>query len=316
MSKFFEILLKIVLVVSFICIIVFVCVAVINNQSIAYEAYNYIVSTRDKTNFSQTQKAIVESDDAVRVYYGGAYDPYARYINTAVVELNSGINFFVDYLSQEDKLTKGEQDKLIKGYREYTNKFNDVTDTYLSYKASYKEAHEKYTNHYWESDYAVETVNARSVILVKNYIDCYKLGSEFFKNLVEITNKYAIPNLSYQTYKAQSYMIKVGFIDYSLDDMNKRLDEKLRNPKYDNYTFNYNPKAQAFQKYNSTYNTYNDKIYLTDADFRNFTLNLNELNVYEWAGNYASYNATLNASEQEKSGSAHTFFATRYGVSN
>ena len=94
MNKFLEILLRIVIIVSFVCIIVFVCVAIINNQSIAYEGYNYIVAMRDKTNFKQVQTGIEQN---VLTIYKGKKDPYINYINKAVIELNNGIDFFVDY---------------------------------------------------------------------------------------------------------------------------------------------------------------------------------------------------------------------------
>ncbi len=322
MRKFFEILLKIIIVVSFICIIVFVGVAIINNRSIAYESYNYIVSTRDKTNFSQIQNGI-KNNLYIR-FNSMDKDPLGEYINKAGIELNNGINFFVDYLSQEDGLTKGEQDKLVSGYKSYAESFSEVSNAYFSYLEAYKEAENKYNNAYEDSDYAVETANAKGLYIVTTYIQAYKKGSAFFKDLAEITNKYMLPNLNYQTHKAQSYMIKLGFVDYSLDStynelgikqevgITEILNERLRIKDYSNYDLNNNSNARAFNNYVNTCNNISDKDYLTNASFREYTNTLNELNIYEWAGNYNKYYASLSDNLKNKAQSTKTFFNSNY----
>lgn len=317
MSKFLEVLLRIAIVVSFICIIVFVGVAIINNQAIAYESYNYIVSTRDKLSFKSTQSGIAENVYKVYKRDNGPSDrdAYANYINTAVIELNYGIDYFVDYLSVEDKLTKGEHDKLVTGYKKYAGSFNKVKEAYNSYLEAYAEAEYKDTHDPANSGYAIENVNAKSVYLIQTYMTCYKNGSSFFKVLAGIANEYIIPNLSYQTYKAQSHMIKVGFVDYSLDQMEMVLNEKLRNPSYPQYNPNNNPHARMFLTYNDkTYNSnyFSDKDLLTNSSFKEFTQNLNYLNIYEWAGNYNAYYNSLNDTLKTKAYNAKSFFDSNY----
>lgn len=315
MSKVLEVILRILVVISFICIIVFVCVAIINNQSIAYEGYNYIVSARNKTNFKQTQSGI-END--VKTIFRGDQEPYAHYMNLAVKELNDGIDFYLDYLSLEDRLNKGEQDKLIKKYKLYIEGFNEVKDAYFSYLEASRDVEDRYENDKNYS-YAVEKVNAKSVFVVKTYIECYKKGSEFFKTLVNISNKYTIPDISYQTYKGQSYMIKVGFVDYSLDTAILRLNTKLRNPNYcvsaeynpDNRA--YNPNSMAFLRYTAVCNSkLNDKDYLTNSSFRNFTQQLNDLNIFEWAGNFNNYYSSLSSDLKAKAEVTKDFYNNTY----
>lgn len=322
MRKFFEILLKIIIVVSFICIIVFVGVAIINNKSIAYESYNYIVSTRDKTNFSLTQQGISQN---LRIRFNEmSKDPIGEFINKAGIELNKGIDFFVDYLSQEDALTKGEQDKLINGYKTYAESFLKVKEAYLSYLEAYKEAEDKFYNDYENSDYAVETSNAKGLYIVTTYIQAYRNGSVFFKDLATITNKYIMPNLSYQTHKAQSYMIKIGYVDYSLDSkFNEQgikteigvveiLNERLRIKDYSDYNLNNNTSVRAFNNYMLTSNNLSDKDYLTNASFREYSNTLNILNIYEWAGNYNNYYKTLNEDMKSKALATKTFYNANY----
>ena len=322
MRKFFEILLKIIIVVSFVCIIVFVGVAIINNRSIAYEGYNYIVSTRNKTNFSVTQNGISEN---LRIRFNEMdKDPLGEFINKAGIELNKGIDFFVDYLSLEDNLTKGEQDILVRGYKNYTNSFLNVKEAYISYLEAYKEAEDKYNNDYQNSDYAVETANAKGLYIVTTYIEAYRKGSEFFKDLIKITNKYMLPNLSYQTYKAQSYMIKIGYVDYSLESrFNENgiridtgiidiLNERLRIKDFKDYNLNNNSSVRAFNRYMITSNNFADKDYLTNNEFKEFSNNLNDLNIFEWAGNYEVYYKTLSDSLKTKASSSKVFYNNYY----
>lgn len=322
MRKFFEILLKIIIVVSFICIIVFVGVAIINNRSIAYEGYNYIVSTRDKVNFSITQSGISQN---LKIRFNELEkDPIGMYINKAGIELNNGIDFFVDYLSQEDKLTKGEQDKLVNGYKTYAESFLEVKDAYLSYLEAYKEAEDKYNTDYQHSDYAIATANAKGLYIVSTYIQAYKNGSAFFKDLVKITNKYIMPNMSYQTYKAQSYMIKIGYVDYSLnarynefgtkieDGIIDILNLKISHKNYNDYTINNITNVKAFNTYLNSCNNVTDKDYLTNENFKNYTNTLNELDIYEWSGNYDNYYNSLSDTLKQKAVATKTFYNATY----
>ena len=194
-------MLKILIVVSFIGIIVFVCIAIFNNQNISYEAYSYIAYTHKSTDFKSLQNNIKNN---VKSAYGEGADSYVNYINTAITELNEGIDYFIDYLAYEDGLTKGEQDKLINLYDDYLYMFDKVDSDYKSYVDAYEEARVQVENDYEGSDVALNKLKSWGYILVSDYTGCYTNGSKFFKYLVEMVDIYNQNSSGLFSYEGQS----------------------------------------------------------------------------------------------------------------
>ena len=309
MSKFWSVILKIIIVISILGIIFFVGVAILRNQNISFEAYNYISSVNSRMDFEEMQANI---SSKVREEFDGDDDLYADFINSATTELNNGISYFLDYLAHEDGLTKGEQDKLINLYYNYVNNYHEFEVYYDKYIEAYDLA-EQNRNKYEESDYLRATVRAASVYLVESYVDSYRKGSEFFKYLVEIVNKYTLSNSGLFSFKGQGYMIKCGLVDYSLDFVSKNLKHRL-NVETDSYKKN----PRTNQLINNYYLFINKSATLTDAnsvtntEFRVFINNLNTLNIFEWAGNYANYFNTLDDVLATNAYSALTFYNNNF----
>lgn len=309
MSKFWSVILKIIIVISILGIIFFVGVAIFKNQNISFEAYNYISSVNSRIDFEEMQANV---SSKVREEFDGDDDLYAEFINSASTELNNGISYFLDYLSHEDGLTKGEQDKLINLYNKYVDNYYRFEIYYDKYVEAYEIAEQK-KDDYEQSDYSRSTVRAAAVNLVEKYVDSYRIGSEFFKYLVQIVNKYTLTNSGLYSFKAQSYMIKCGLVDYSLDYVLQNLKYRL-NQKLDVY--NKDPKTnQLIRNYYyfiTKSATYTDRISVTNTEFRVFLNKLNTLNIFEWAGNYDNYLKTLNEDLSVNASDALTFYNNNF----
>lgn len=309
MSKFWSVVLKIIIVISILGIIFFVGVAILRNQNISFEAYNYISSVNSRIDFEKMQANV---SSKVREEFDGDNDLYAEFINSACTELNNGISYFLDYLSHEDGLTKGEQDKLINLYYNYVKNYYDFEWYYNEYIKNYEIA-EQNRNNYEQSDYLRATVRAAAVDLVESYVNSYRKGSEFFKYLVQIVNKYTLSNSGLFSFKGQGYMIKCGLVDYSLDFVTKNLQHRL-NVEYDSYKKNprTNQLINNYYSFLTKSQTLTDVNSVTNTEFRVFINNLNTLNIFEWAGNYANYFNTLNETLALNAYSALTFYNNNF----
>lgn len=308
MSKFATILLKILIVLSFIGIVIFVGIAIFNNQNITFESYNYIIFTHNSKDFKTLQTNITNN---VKTVYGGSSDVYANYINSAITELNEGIDYFLDYLVFEDELTKGEQDKLTSLYDKYLGGFTETETSYKIYMQAYEEARKQIEENYQQADYAIANVKAKGVSLVRSYVSCYDYGSDFFKYLVNLVNRYNLNGSNLYSYKGQSYMIKVGIVENTLEFVFDNMNKKANDLAYVE-DIKTNELVDTYYDYLANAENYGDDDSVINTNFRQFINNLNCLNIYEWAGNYTEYTKFLSDDLKQKSDSAKTFFNNNF----
>ena len=310
-------MLKILIVLSFICIVVFVGIAIFNNQNISYEAYNHIIAAHNKTDFKGLQTKIVSNvknlsiEGSTQADVRWYTDYYATYISDAIDELNDGIDYYIDYLVFEEGLTKGEQDKLINLYNKYISSFKGSNKAYVSYMQAYESCLDRIQNHFGDADFAIANLRSKAVYLVKGYAGCYERGSEFFKYLVSMVNKYNLSSSGLHSYTGQSYMIKVGLVDYSLEFVYDNMDKKILEQTYVENVKN-NALVDSFYDYTKNAGKYGDDDSVVNSNFKQFINNLNCLNIYEWAGNTVDYTATLSEELQAKSNYAKNFFNSNF----
>ena len=284
-------------------ILIFVGIAIFSNQNIQLEAYNYIISTRDSTNFKKLQTDIKNN---VKWRYGeSASDTYALYINDAISEINKGIDYHIDYLLLEEGLTKGEQDKLVNLYDKYILEFNLTKKNYDEYISYYKLVNED------PNEAAKNILRNKAVYLVQGYTKCYKAGSSFFKYLVDVYKKYCLNGKNYYTYESVGYMIECGIVDNSLSYI--ELDMRERN---ESATFNKNARTHDlvdnFYDFVSQKQQFGDDDILRDLPFKNFVTILRMFNIYEWAGNYSQYYLTLSDDYKNLSNKAFDFYSSKF----
>ena len=309
MSKFATILLKIILVISFIGIIVFVAFAIINNQNISYEAYNYISNAYSKAEFDSFKNDVSTN---MKSSYNGDVDQYALYINSAINEINAGNKFFLNYLASEKDLTKGEQDKLRNLFDNYLSHFNATKKAYDDYITAYLDADYQYNYNYDNSSVALSIVISKCIYFVERYTDCYLSGSEFFRYLEILVEKYSLQKTSNLSYEEQCFLIKVGIVDSTTDFIYENMQNKRSNKTYELNIRN-NDLVDCFYDFLIREDNFKEENLIINANFQTYVLNLNYLNIYNWAGDYDNYKSSLKDELLiSKCENAHSFFISNF----
>ncbi len=304
MNKFGTVLLKIIMVASFIGAIVFVGIAVINNQNISYEAYNYIYVTSQKTDFDLL-KTKVESN--FKTEFDGVLDPYASFVSTAIEELNGAISYYLDYLSGVKDTTKGEQDKLISLYNTYVESFKSANNYYNKYVSSYNNAQDLVDGGLDGADYAKVDVKLKSLSFVEGYYKCYNKGSDFFKNLFSVVQEKVFGGKTNLDYKRSCYLIEIGLADYSYNTVYENMEKKRKDLSYEQNPLNIE-NINCFYDFLNKKGDFDDSLTLINKSFKNFLDNLKKVDVFAWAGDYLNYSSTLPQDKKQAASLAKQFF--------
>lgn len=284
-------------------ILIFVGIAIFNNQNISFEAYNYIVATRSQTKFSVLQNNI---ENNVKWKHGGSQDTYAKYINDAIKELNLGIDYHLDYLALEEDLSKGEQDKLSGLYADYISKFNDCKTYYSEYILVYNEVPT-----IDDANFAENILRNKAVYLIKNYAKCYEAGAEFFKYLVDVCKVHSLNGKNFYTYTSVGYMIETELVLTSLPAVDSDMDIRNSSVEFVKDVRTYD-KVDSFYDFVAHKSLYGDDDVLRHIPFKNFLNSIRLLDIYEWAGNYEEYYETLTDNQKYFATLALNFYNQNY----
>ncbi|NCB48129.1 MAG: hypothetical protein EOM55_00640 [Clostridia bacterium] len=279
MKKFWTVMLRIIMVMSFIGAFSFVGIAIVTNQGIEFESYKYIIKKFDETDFSAFESNVKAN---VKLTYGSSNDKYTDFLANACAELNEGINYFLDFLAIESGLQKGDHNILIDGFNDYLQNFDKANDAYDDYMSAYSKAEDTSG-----ATYACNLVISSEKMFSDAYLKCYKSGSLFFKNLARIVREYSFDNMGL-SYSCQNYAIKVGLCDYVALEVftvtRGNIDINQLKIIFDNFCLNGD--------------SFGDEDVIINNNFKKFVDILNLLNIYEWAGNYNAYATSLsNASD-------------------
>lgn len=293
MNKFFSGLLRIIMLLSFFGIIVFVTIAVINSQDIALLSYNYIVSEKSKIDIDDFNVDIKEN---VVAQIGLTQDPEAILISDALSQVSLGIDHFVDYLAFEQYLTKGEQDKLINDFKDFKNYYDLTNKNLEDYKTAYDRALEDGVGS--AADAYLKEVRK---LLIYNYKNCYISASQLFDNLVLTVKNYTFKNIDLK-YSDLSFIIKDTLAKIAISEA---FSENVTD-------IDSNSNVITFREYLISFSNYSDLEFITNESFRSFVKGLNSLDVYKLFSDYDNYISGLD--EQTKSLAVNTknFFLSEF----
>ena len=293
MNKFFSGLLRIIMLLSFFGIIVFVTIAVINSQDIALLSYNYIVSEKSKIDIDDFNVDIKEN---VVAQIGLTQDPEAILISDALSQVSLGIDHFVDYLAFEQYLTKGEQDKLINDFKDFKNYYDLTSKNLEDYNTAYDRALEDGVGS--AADAYLKEVRK---LLIYNYKNCYISASQLFDNLVLTVKNYTFKNIDLK-YSDLSFIIKDTLAKIAISDA---FSENVTD-------IDSNSNVITFREYLISFSNYSDLEFITNESFRSFVKGLNSLDVYKLFSDYDNYISGLD--EQTKSLAVNTknFFLSEF----
>lgn len=300
MNKFFTVLLKVILVLSFAGIILIVGVVIVKNNSISYEAYEYISLKKEEEDFPFLKTSI---DTNVNLEYAVVGDAYARFLGDATASLEGGIDHFLDYLALEPDLNKGEQDNLISLYSSYFDKFIKLKEVYEDYLEVYKKA-DNATDEDVDKQAKINDVKTYEIALIKRYIRFYEDGSKLLKDLAAITKKYALGKGGKFSYLDECYMLKVGLSDYVIKDVFFGKDGEFLKKRKDLQTLEI---KNIYDMFCTRYSNVLENV-LSSDQFKNFVETLNKIDVYEFAGNYDNYLQTIKGDLKHRVEMARDFF--------
>ena len=276
MNKVFSVILRIVMMLSFLGIILFVSIAILNNQNISYEAYNYIYNEKSKVQV----EAFTELVDAnVDLDLSGSDDPNVTLISNCLNQTSLGIDYFLDYLAFEDELSKGEQNNLISQFNSFVNYFNKSRTSLNKYLEVYKLAVEQFGE-----SAIVQYLYEVKLIFIEDYLNCYKSAQILFESLVDCAKNYTFNTCNF-TYHDLTFILKFTLAKASINEVFVK-----------NVLPNSSSLVSSFYYYSTVgYLKYSDSQLLTNEDFGDFVMGLNSLNIYRLFSDYDNYINSLSS---------------------
>lgn len=290
MKKFFIVLLKIIMLLSFAGIIVFSTIAIINNQNVSYEAYNYVVAQR---RIVEIKKFVIDVDNNVKLQYGAASDPYASFIGTTIKENDNALGYYLNYLALGEQIYKGEQNQIIINFNNYISKVNTCKKILEEYKVAYEEARNN------SGSFALSNVIAKEKYFIDNYVQLYHSQVTLVRSVENVISKNIVKN---KPYSYQVWLIKIGMSNGAIEQVFK--EERLN--------IATNELANNYYDFLASCVSYSDNDLVDNLDLYEFVDNLKALDTVMWAQDYYKYYSQINNSLKAKAKTAKDFFDANF----
>ena len=297
-------LLKIIIVIAFVGIFVVAGILFIKNRNVDCMAYNSITIEMKETDFDGL------SNDAqnVKESYGGALDDYSQMIDSMVYNLNLGINFYMDYLVNIRTISRGEQDMLIEKYFAYTNEIDETRKALDLYLENYEKA---------DIEESIrKNITANNGNYVKTYTTAFSKGSEFFRSLVNVVNKYSHDGKSEFNYREICLYIVDILGTNCVETINVNMDRRI-NTGVGIEDFK---QTTACKNYiNFLVNVQVNKVYETNngdanIEFQQWLLYSSELDLAKLLSQKSEYVDSLNEETKVKADYVLNFLKQKYAV--
>lgn len=294
MKKFSTVVLKIVMFLSFAGIVVFSCVALLSNNNITYEAYNYLTTNKNTLGLEEFKNKV---NSNIRTYHGAKDDPYAYFLGTLITDTFDSIDYYLDYIALDDMLSKGEQNILMEDFKSCTNIKQKCENIYSDYMIAYTKASEGV------EEYASNWVVSYEKDFLREYKNLYNCVAKLQLDLYKACK---INTVKVESYDFQKNIVKTGLAScavetlYCEDNISKSSGERIvikESSIYKNYN-SYSSKSAYFSNSSMVVN----------SNLQKYTSNLGSLDIFLWAKNYNEYLMTLNNSLREKATEAKSFF--------
>lgn len=294
MKKFSTVVLKIVMFLSFAGIIVFSCIAIISNNNITYEAYNYLTNNKSTLGLSDLKTKV---DANIRTYHGAKDDPYAYFLGTLILDTFDTLDYYLDYIALDDMLSKGEQNTLIEDFKACVDIKKKCEDVYSDYMFAYTKANEgveEYASNlvvFYEKDFLREYKNLYNCV-ANLQLDLYKVCKI---NIVKV-----------ESYDFQKYIVKTGIASYAVETLYS--EENISKLSGERTVIKESSVYKNYNSYSLKSAYFNNSGMIANSNLQNYVNNLDTLDIFLWAKNYNEYLTTLNNSLREKAFDAKTFF--------
>ena len=309
MKGFFTVFLKIILVASFVAIIAFIVLVLVNNVNVAYNSYNYIAEAQTTAPYEHfainvdrfVRRCSTNDPDTATL----VRDEKAEFLTNTTDTLNETINYYVDYLSVQGELSKGEQVELTKSYKAYQDAFSEAISVYNDYMELLKANTNAFigpsinagTPIWAENGYAMEMFSAQERALVLSYCNAYQKGSVFFRDLLRNVKAHALT--SRLTFNETLLCLKVYFADRALVDIFANGQSTISSTAVQDYSkvLHYEEGADALS----------DANLLTNNSLRVFIDEASTLDLYSLVNNNLGYLDTLASEDRAKAMRTYNF---------
>lgn len=276
MKKFLTFILKIVVLLAFVGIIAFGTVAIINTSAKIDSAYNTISSAQEETPYYELG-VLMQAN--VKTSVSGGDDEYITFLNGAMVDLNSAINYYVDYLVMHRDMDKNKQIELKDYYGKYKSLFEQTKRTYNEHVEWYVDRvndHDPDSVHHWTDVEKLKYITNNQSI-VSSYADCYKAGSDFFWLLCDTTR--TITYGSALNYKAISDALVVSYADRAVSSV-----------------FGVTKKTPStcaavtdYQDIRESFDVFDESDVLTNSSVNTFVSDMNKIDMHRFVNDYDEY---------------------------
>ena len=298
-----NVLLKIIIVIAFVGIFVVSGILIIKNRNVDLMAYNTINTKKQEINFTKLSDGATKVKDA----FEGNTDVYADFVNAAILNTNMSIDFYLDYLVNIRTISRGEQDMLIEKYLEYGKAVEKAQTALDLYNTTYKQA-----------EIAVDiqkSIVASSGTFVATFIEVYEASSDFYKNLVDIVDKYSHNgNTEYNYVEIRLHMAN-ALADLCVpvvkENMQKRINVNSNNDVADLMTT-----KSTLDYYNFTVKA--NEIHSTgqyeSVEFEEFFILCRDVDVVDLITQKSEYVKTLSEEQNVKAAQIVTFIKLKFGI--
>ena len=276
MRKFWTIMLRVVLVASFLGIVLFSAVAIFTNTAYASNAYNTITTSQQTTPYDEFYNNI---ENNLYSSVNEDENPYGIFLNEVMQDLNSAINYYTNYLVLYGKYSKDTNISLKASYAKYSKAFGVAKATYEDYIIWFndrKSDHEAGSLHYW-TVLERNKFSTLSESIISSYLNAFNAGKDFFWSLFKaIQNNCFGGNLNYEQL---SYTLDVSYASFGVSGVFASTRVL--------------PSASAevtkYRQVKLYCDIYDEKDTLADNSVNVFVKDLNKVDIYRLVNDYSEY---------------------------
>lgn len=293
MKKFWTVVLKVIMFMSFVGIIVFSCIAVISSNNIVYEAYNYVTTHKSTLELEELSDRVSAN---IKSSHGAPNDPYASFLSDIILTTKDSLDYYLDFLAIDDTISKGEQNVIIEDFKKCVTAKENCEKSYSDYMTAYSNASEGI-------EYASKLVITCERDFLYKYRNLYDCIATLQLDLYKATK---INVVKVESYDFQKMIVRTGLSSRVVENVFS--EENVEKMPEKRIVLGTDASYALYRSYCSKMNTFSNQNMANDTNLQKYVDNLNSLDIFSWAKNYDGYIVTVNNALREKAKDAKAFF--------
>ncbi len=293
MKKFWTIVLKVVMFMSFVGIIVFSCIAIISSNNIAYEAYNYVTTHKSTLGLEELSDRVSAN---IKSSHGAPNDPYASFLSDIILTTKDSLDYYLDFLAVDDTISKGEQNVIIDDFKKCVKAKENCEKSYADYMTAYSNASE-----------GIEYASKLVITCERDFLHKYRTLYDCIATLqLDLYKATKINVVKVESYDFQKMIVRTGLSSgvvekiFTEENVEKMPEKRIVLGTDSSYT--------VYRSYCSKMNIFSNQNIANDTNLQKYVDNLNSLDIFMWAKSYDAYSASVNNVLREKASQAKSFF--------